>query len=109
MLLHSLGLAQIRSQKPALDSLRLAAVLAPDNSRYSYIYGIALNSEGKSDQALEILKGALGINPNDRDLLIALVTINRDRGELVQARAFAQQLVTFYPQDATARQLLNSL
>ena len=110
MLLHSLGLAQVRSQQPtALENLKLAAELAPDNSRYSYIYGIALNTEGKAEQAVRILETALSKDPKNRDILIALVTINRDRGELSRARTFARQLVAFFPQDSAAKQLLKNL
>ena len=109
LLLHSLGLAQVRSGQPALDSLRQAANLAPDNNRYSYIYAIALNGDGKTKQAVDVLEKALEKNPIDRDLLIALVTINRDRGNLGQARSFARRLVDAFPQDSTAERLLNSL
>ena len=109
MLLHALGLAQFRRQQPALESLRRAAELQPDNSRYSYVYAVALNSQGKTQQAIDILSEALVIHPLDRDLLIALVTFNRDRGELGQARAFARQLVERFPGDSGAMQLLNSL
>jgi len=109
LLLHSLGLAQVRSGQPALDSLRQAANLAPDNSRYSYIYAIALNGEGKTKQALEVLNRVLVNSPNDRDILIALVTINRDRGDLRQARSFARRLADTFPYDNAAKRLLNSL
>ena len=109
LLLHSLGLAQVRSGLPALDSLRQAADLAPDNSRYNYIYAIALNGEGKAEQAIRVLERALKKTPNDRDILIALVTINRDRGDLGQARVFARRLVAVFPQDNAAKRLLNGL
>lgn len=109
LLLHSLGLAQVRSGQPALDSLRQAANLAPDNNRYSYIYAIALNGDGKTKQAIEVLERALETSPIDRDLLIALVTINRDHGNLGQARLFARRLADAFPQDSAAKRLLNSL
>ena len=107
--MHSLGLAQVRSGQPALDSLRQAANLAPDNNRYSYIYAIALNGDGKTKQAIEVLERALETSPIDRDLLIALVTINRDHGNLGQARLFARRLADAFPQDSAAKRLLNSL
>lgn len=109
VLLHALGLAQVRSQQPALESLRRAAQLAPGNSSYSYIYALGVHGEGDAEQAVDILSRALINNPKDRDLLIALVTINRDRGELGQARAFARQLVAAYPNDSSAQRLLKYL
>jgi len=108
-LLHALGLAQIRSQQPALESLRRAAQLEPKNSRYSYIYALGVNGQGDAEQAVDILSRALINNPKDRDLLIALVTINRDRGELSQARVFARQLVATFPNDSSVKRLLESL
>ncbi|MBT4831887.1 MAG: tetratricopeptide repeat protein, partial [Porticoccaceae bacterium] len=108
-LLHAMGLAQIRSQQPALESLRRAAQLEPKNSRYSYIYALAVNGQGDAEQAVDILSRALINNPKDRDLLIALVTINRDRGELSQARVFARQLVATFPNDSSVKRLLKSL
>jgi tetratricopeptide (TPR) repeat protein len=109
VLLHALGLAQVRSQQPALESLRRAAQLEPNNSRYSYIYALGVHGEGDAEQAVDILSRALVNDPKDRDLLIALVTINRDRGELGQARAFARQLVAAYPNDSSAQRLLKNL
>ena len=45
---HSLGLLLVRQHKyaEALDQLRPATELAPDNARYAYVYAIALNSTG---------------------------------------------------------------
>jgi hypothetical protein len=38
-----------------------------------------------------------------------LVTINRDRGDLGQARVFARRLVAVFPEDKAAKRLLNGL
>ena len=46
---------------------------------------------------------------NDRDLLFALATINRDLGRLEDARGFAQRLVLAFPEDTAAAQLKRSL
>ena len=45
---HSLGLLLVRqhSYTEALDQLRQASELAPDNARYAYVYAVALNSTG---------------------------------------------------------------
>ena len=99
----------VNTLSAALESLRRAAQLEPKNSRYSYIYALGVNRQGDAEQAVDILSRALINNPKDRDLLIALVTINRDRGELSQARVFARQLVATFPNDSSVKRLLKSL
>ena len=110
-LLHALGLAQIRSRQPdrALDSLKQAAQLAPEDSRYSYVYGIALNSRGQAELALEILNDSRNLHQRDRDILWALATINRDAGNIQEAKAMARELVMLFPGDNAAKQLLKTL
>lgn len=109
--LFSLGLAQIRGGNSALAlvSLEKASRLAPETVRYSYAYGIALNSQGRAREAVQVMTQALQRDNQNRDLLFALATINRDLGELADARSFAQRMVTAFPEDAGAQQLLRSL
>ena len=109
--LFSLGLAQIRGGNSALAlvSLEKASRLAPETVRYSYAYGIALNSQGRPREAVQVMTQALQRDNQNRDLLFALATINRDLGELADARSFAQRMVTAFPEDAGAQQLLRSL
>ena len=109
--LFSLGLAQIRAgnNAQALVSLEQAAGLAPETVRYSYAYGIALNSQARAREAVQVMTQALERDNQNRDLLFALATINRDLGKLVEARNFAQRLVAAFPEDAGAQQLLRSL
>ena len=109
--LFSLGLAQIRGGNSALAlvSLEKASRLAPETVRYSYAYGIALNSQGRPREAVQVMTQALQRDNQNRDLLFALATINRDLGELADARSFAQRMVTAFPEDEGAQQLLRSL
>ena len=41
---------------------------------------MALNSAGRPDEALRALEAAQPRHPADRDILMALVSLNRDRG-----------------------------
>jgi len=108
---YSLGLAQIRNQQPtaALASLKDAVELEPKNIRYSYAYALMLNGQGSSLQALEVLEVLLKQAPNNYDLLFAAITISRDLGHLAEARAFAKRLISTFPQDQGAKQLLLTL
>jgi Flp pilus assembly protein TadD len=68
---HSLGLLQVREKnmKAALASLKQAARLAPDDSHYSYVYVVALHSNGQTRAAQAVLGQALKRMPGDRALL----------------------------------------
>ena len=64
---------------------------------------------GDTDNALVSLKTAHGRHPNNRDILIALTTMYRDRGDFGSAVHYATALVKLSPADPGARQLLESL
>ena len=44
------------------------------------MYAVAVNSTGRVDDALKVLKQALVGHPNDRDLQAALVSFGREAG-----------------------------
>jgi Flp pilus assembly protein TadD len=56
-----------------------------------------------------VLEQAHKRRPADRDILMALITFQRDRGDFVSAIAYARQLVELRPQDPQARSLLDDL
>jgi Flp pilus assembly protein TadD len=91
---HSLGLLLIRQKqgRPAIDELQRAAELRPDVPRYSYVLGVGFESAGDTPRALDVLRAAHQHHPADRDLLTALVTINRDHGNTQDAQRYAQEL-----------------
>jgi len=108
---HALGLLHIRAKRPdaALVELARAAELAPDNSRYGYVYALALKETGDVDAALAALSNAYKHTPADRDILLALITINRDAGNLSDARSYAQALRLRYPEDPDVAALMREL
>jgi tetratricopeptide (TPR) repeat protein len=108
---HALGLFLVRQERlpEAVKALGRAAKLAPDNAHFSYVYGVALNEVGKTKRALAVLKKAHERHPYDRELLLALVTINRDKGALDSAIQYAKKLLALSPQDQASRQLLEQL
>ncbi|MEM7023242.1 MAG: tetratricopeptide repeat protein [Pseudomonadota bacterium] len=108
---HALGLLLVRRAKldEAVDSLGAAARLDPANPRYGYVYGVALNSVGEGARAIDVLEQVHDQHPSDRDVLLALITMSRDRGALDQARRYARVFATTHPTDPIARQLLTEL
>lgn len=91
---HALGLSLVRQKKhaEALDFLRQSAESPDTNSRYIYVYAIALNSSGESQRAIAVLENALARFPQDREILRALIALNRDIGDGAQAERYQQRL-----------------
>ena len=108
---HSLGLLLIRKgDKPgAYKELAEAARLAPDNVRYTYVHAIALNAEGKRAEALAALRGADQRNPNNLEVLSALISINREAGDRQAALRYARQAAVLLPDNANLARLVAEL
>jgi tetratricopeptide (TPR) repeat protein len=108
---HAYGLLLVRQKRmpEALAELGRAAELAPEVPDFAYTYAIGLHSTGRTDEALGVLRRANGRNPGARNILVALVTINRERGALGEARRYAARLVAAAPADPAARALAEGL
>jgi tetratricopeptide (TPR) repeat protein len=108
---YSLGLLLARQKRisESLKFLEKAANLNPDDSHLSYTYGIALNSTGEVEKAIGVLEDAYNRHPYNRDLLVSLVTINRDMENTADAIEYAEKLVKMYPEDQNAQRLLHEL
>jgi Flp pilus assembly protein TadD len=108
---HALGLLLVRQKRlaEALPELKRAAGLDRGAPDFAYAYAIALYSTGQTDAALAVLRQAHLANPGARTLLVTLVTINRERGALREARRWAAELVATAPGDPSARALAASL
>ena len=89
----------MRRKRPgeALAELGRAAELAPGTPDFAYAYAIGLHSAGRADEALAVLRAAQKRSPGSRGLLVALVTIHRERGSLREARAWARKLLEAAP------------
>jgi Flp pilus assembly protein TadD len=108
---YALGLSLARQQRTAdaLDHLRQATLLAPDQARYAYVYGVALHSTGKIAQGIKILAEAHRRFAGGVEILQALATMERDRGQRSAAQRYAMQLVELVPDDPQAQALLRDL
>ena len=91
---HALGLSLIRQQRhaDALVELARAAQLVPDDLRYVYVYGVALHDTGRSREAISVLESALRQYPGDREVLTALASYARERGDTKAASAYGERL-----------------
>ena len=108
---YTLGLTLVRvgRSQDALDELRQANNLAPEQAQYAYVYAIALHSGGRTDDAIALLETSLAHHPNDRDTLLALATLNRDRRNFDAALGYADRLVSLLPSDPGILRLADDL
>jgi predicted CXXCH cytochrome family protein len=108
---HALGLLLVRVQRPldALAMLAKAAEIDPGRARYAYVYAVALNSSGAAPQAMAVLERTHRRHPTDREVLMALVSIARDTGDIATALRYARVLATLDPADARLRGLITDL
>jgi Flp pilus assembly protein TadD len=108
---YALGLLMVRRQRSAegLRHLDRAAILRPEDPTYAYTYAVGLNSMGDAPRAIAVLEGALKNHPYSRDLLVALVTIQRDRGQQGEALRHAETLVRFWPGEPSYARLYQEL
>ena len=109
--LHALGLLKVREKKysEALPLLRKAAALQPENARYSYVYAVALQSIGKTGQAIRVLEKVHERRPADREILLGVISFERENGNLASAIKYAQELTSLIPSDPSANKLLADL
>jgi Flp pilus assembly protein TadD len=108
---HALGLTLTRQKRPddALAEFRRATEIEPDQSRYVYVFAIALHSSGRADESIKVLKENLSRHPDNRETLMALVTFSRDGGDIGAAIKYAEQLSRLNPNDRDLTRLTDSL
>lgn len=108
---HETGLIQVRLRllSEAIVSLAHAALLAPENPHYSYVYGIAMNSYQRPEEALVILNKAYLLHPADKEIITALVSINQDNDNSAEAYHYAEKLLELDPDNISLQQFVLKL
>ncbi len=79
------------------------------SASYAYAHGLALNAAGQRQRALEALERAHARFPEDREILIAVVSLHRDGGSLPEAVPYLRRLAELAPEDTRVRGLLAEL
>jgi tetratricopeptide (TPR) repeat protein len=108
---HAVGLSLVRLKRPdaALVELGRAAELDRNNARYAYVYAVALHSAGRLQEAIAQLKESRARHPDNRDIVMALVSFSREAGDTATALQYVDQAASIAPDDpvirATAEQL----
>jgi predicted CXXCH cytochrome family protein len=90
---HAMGLLMVRQGKlsEALPYLQTAAREGSRNSRYAYVYAVALWETGNKNQAVEELESALELNPGSQELVSALASYYQQLGEEEKLGLLMQQ------------------
>ena len=106
-LAHALGLSLIRQKRldEAMAQLEQAARLAPEEARFSYVYGVALHDTGAPQKAIETLTRALASHPFNRDILGALVSYEAEAGDYAAALPHVERLAELEPGDRAIQAL----
>ena len=81
----------------ALTCLKEAADLEEGGSHYRYVYAVALHDLGQVSEAIEQLRIALERSRYSQDVLYALAAYSFEIARYADARAYAAELVSFYP------------
>lgn len=105
MLHYALGLSLVRQQRhdTAMKHLRQAWELQPDDPRTGYVLAVGLEPT-EPQAALEILRQAARLHPNDRDLLWAGAIFSDRHAHPALAREFVTALLKRDPNDQQAQQ-----
>ena len=108
---HALGLLMVRQKREpqALEFLGAATRDEPGNTRYAYVYAIALNDLGKTDVAIGTLESSIKAHPYDRDSLIALVNFLEQSGDSAKALTYANRLNELEPGNQQVQLMLKEL
>ena len=77
--------------------LKIAAERTINNPRFFYVYAVALNSKGKTADAIRTLTDAHDVFSNNRDILRALISFNREVGNEQLARTYTRKLAVARP------------
>ena len=108
---HALGLSLVRQKRSneALEEFRVALAFEPDRPHYAYVYAVALHSAGRFSASMEVLSNGILRHPNDRSILMALITFNRDAGDVAASLGYAERLERLAPNDPEISRFLADL
>lgn len=108
---HALGLLLIRQKRyeEAIKFLDRAAELEPTNIRYGYVHAVALTSLGQVAEGLEVLSELHERQPDNLEVLYALVDTHRRAEHWQQALIYAQKVRSLQPGDPRIEQLIRYL
>ena len=92
-----------------MPSLERAAALAPGNTRFQYVWAVALHDTGRPEQAISVLEKAHADRPADGDVLFTLAIYSQELGDREGAAVYAERLQALQPHNPQAAALIKEL
>ena len=107
---HVLGLWLVRAGRraEAIEQLKRAAELVPEDPRMAYVYAVALADDDQA-KAIGELQRSLARNPYRRETLSALAALSRDAGARADALRYAETLAELEPNDPSVQAFIQQL
>ncbi len=93
----------------ALSHLDKAVSNAPENSRYAYVYSVALSDLGQPQKALQVLQIAYENDPNNQDINLMLLNLYRGQGNWKEALIYAKNLSKLQPENININRIITDL
>ncbi len=93
----------------ALSFLEKAVLNAPENSRYAYVYSVALSDLGQPQKALDVLKNAHTSHPYDADINMMLLNLYQAQGNWKEALIYAKNLSKLQPENININRIITDL
>ena len=92
---HALGLSYLRQKRihAALPALRKASEIDPNVTRFSFVYALALHSDGQSVGAIKQLEMEIERHPADRDAALTLVVYCKEMRDAECIRKYEGRIV----------------
>ena len=106
---EGLWLARAGRTDEAVTALAKAWELAPQDSSIGYVYAVALDSTGDRTGAIAVWESVLGLDPNHRDTLYALVAALEADGQTARALLHAWHLARLAPKDSDLQHFIDRL
>ena len=105
--LHAYGLLLIRKKRidEAMEYIKKSAYAESASARFKYVYAIGLHTQGKSTEAVNVLKEAFKDAPFDTEIITGLATILNETGDKKGAVKYADLLVSYHPSNSGYKQL----
>ncbi|MFT7128912.1 MAG: tetratricopeptide (TPR) repeat protein, partial [Gammaproteobacteria bacterium] len=106
---HSYGLFLIRNKdySGALRHLKIAFEQSDAQPRYAYVYAVALENQGRIDEAVKTLLAANDLWPNQYELLMTLVIYLEKTGNISALYPYLSTLTAIAPSAPDVKRLVN--
>ncbi len=106
---HSYGLFLIRNKnyEAALEHLDIALKQVDAQPRYAYVYAVALENQGRIEEAVKTLKAATTRWPNQYELLMTLVIYLEKTGDTSGLYPYLSALTAIAPSAPDVRRLVS--